>query len=475
MVRRRVELPDVARRCWPNAIELVETLTKECATLEHEAWYLGGGTALAADWKHRTSTDIDILIAQGLSISALGPEANARIDRVIERRHGQRLARFGSTACSAVCARSCGRGDLRVRIVRVGPVRVRAFFLRVRSNRANSARVGVVRPDASASRVVRIAALASSVVASMPTVRPTTSVASASRCTPTRGGSRGQSGGGCATASSGPAGPRGGRSPETCDQKLTVKYEQGGKVDIFSSGRQLPGHEEAIEVDGMPAQRLSDAQIFAGKLRRAIEGQPAARDLFDICYATKTGRRGFEQAVNALTGDEQRRIVVLWETAGGKIAGEARTNLAGIKELDRIPPEKLAKRAATALREHRYARTIIRAGRGRAVVRTRTFSGEWRDYESTTETARRDFEARGVNRYLASQNIRPDQVIDKVLKHIDNREMVEIRQIERRLSARDASGPGAPERPTPAGTGHRGGQTGPPRSTSGTRTGPGDR
>ena len=353
MVRRRVELPDVARRCWPNAIELVETLTKECATLEHEAWYLGGGTALAADWKHRTSTDIDILIAPGLSISALGPEANARIDRVIERQHGQRLA-----------------------------------------------------------------------------------------------------------------------AP---DQKLTVKYEQGGKVDIFSSGRQLPGHEEAIEVDGMPAQRLSDAQIFAGKLRRAIEGQPAARDLFDICYATKTGRRGFEQAVNALTGDEQRRIVVLWETAGGKIVGEARTNLAGIKELDRIPPEKLAKRAATALREHRYARTIIRAGRGRAVVRTRTFSGEWRDYESTTETARRDFEARGVNRYLASQNIRPDQVTDKVLKHIDNREMVEIRQIERRLSARDASGPGAPERPTPAGTGHRGGQTGPPRSTSGTRTGPGDR
>ena len=128
---------------------------RECATLEHEAWYLGGGTALAADWQHRTSTDIDILIAPGLSMSALGPEANARIDLLIESQGGKRLT-----------------------------------------------------------------------------------------------------------------------AP---DQKLSVAYEPDGKVDIFSSGRQLPGHEEPIEIDGTPTRRLSNAQIFAGKLRRAIEGHAPAR------------------------------------------------------------------------------------------------------------------------------------------------------------------------------------------------------
>jgi hypothetical protein len=70
------------------------------------------------------------------------------------------------------------------------------FFFRFRSNRASSARVGVAMPDASASRVshasyaspvsrrtmLRIAALASSVVASIPIVCPSTRWASASRC-----------------------------------------------------------------------------------------------------------------------------------------------------------------------------------------------------------------------------------------------------------------------------------------------------
>ena len=308
MQPRRVELPKAAKRCWPKALELVDALTRECATLEHEDWHLGGGTALAADWKHRTSTDIDILIAPGLSMSALGADGNARIDQLIESQGGSRL--------------------------------------------------------------------------------------------------------------------------EAPDQKLSVEYEPDGKVDIFSSGRQLPGHEERIEIDGAPARRLSDAQIFAGKFRRAIEGHAVARDLFDICYAAKTGRRGFEQALNALTEEERRVIASLWEAAKAKIAEEAGTKLAGVKGEDRIPPEELADRTARALREYRYADTIIRAGTGRAVVRTLTVNGQEREYESTADTLKRDFEARGISRYLMRRNIRPQAILKKVLEHINERRTVDIRQIE---------------------------------------------
>lgn len=260
METRRVELPEVAKRCWPKALELVVAVQRECATLEHEDWYLVGGTALAADWNHRTSTDIDILIAPGLSMSALGPDANGRIDPLIRNQGGGRL--------------------------------------------------------------------------------------------------------------------------EAPDQKLSVEYQPEGKVDIFSSRRQLPGHEERIEIDGTSTWRLSDAQIFAGKLRRAIEGHAVARDLFDICYAAKTERIGFEQALNALTEEEQRGISGLWEAAKEKIAEEADTKLAGVKDEDRIPPEELAEEASKALKDYLYAHTIIRAGRGQAVVRTRTANGHWREYES---------------------------------------------------------------------------------------------
>ena len=347
MEPRHVELPEVAKRCWPKAIELINALMRECATLEHEAWYLGGGTALAADWQHRTSTDIDILIAPGLSMAALGPDANARIDQLIENQGGKRLT-----------------------------------------------------------------------------------------------------------------------AP---DQKLSVAYEPDGKVDIFSSGRQLPGHEEQIEVEGTPTQRLSNAQIFAGKLRRAIEGHAPARDLFDVCYGAKVEDRGFEHALNTLTDEEQRRIGGLWESTGAKIADEARRKLAGVKDQDLIPAQELGERASRTLKEHRYAHTIIRAGAGRAVVRTLTMNGQWREYESTAKTLEGDFEARGLTRYMMRQNIRPQAVLKDIGTHLDGHEMIEVRQIRtteagetqtlateqvtdgdmtKRPGRRMNPGEGAPQRPT---------------------------
>ena len=105
-----------------------------------------------------------------------------------------------STACSAVCAK-CVRPSFIFVIFASGSwgcvqSSLDPFFFRDRSKRASSARVGVAMPEAAASRVshasyaspvsrrtmLRMAALASSVVASMPIVCPCTRLASASRC-----------------------------------------------------------------------------------------------------------------------------------------------------------------------------------------------------------------------------------------------------------------------------------------------------
>ena len=120
----------------------------------------------------------------------------------------------------------------------------------------------------------------------------------------------------------------------------------------------------------------------------------------------------------------------MWETAGAKIADEATRILAGVKDEDPIAPEELGERASRALKEHRYAHTIIRAGAGRVVVRTLTVNGQWREYESTAKTFERDFEARGLSRYMMRQNIRPQAVIEDIGTHLGHQEMVEVRQIK---------------------------------------------
>ena len=91
MKARKVALPAPANGIWPAATALTTELIGACRTLEHNEWYLGGGTMLAADWQHRTSTDIDILIAPGLSMNALPDAAARRIERLIKQEQGETI------------------------------------------------------------------------------------------------------------------------------------------------------------------------------------------------------------------------------------------------------------------------------------------------------------------------------------------------------------------------------------------------
>ena len=289
MKPRQIDLPEPARRIWKDATTLVDALLRECRTLEHERWYLGGGTALAADWGHRTSTDIDILIAPGLSMAALHGKGYERLSELIEATGGTRI--------------------------------------------------------------------------------------------------------------------------DAPDQKLSVTCGNHGKIDIFSSGRQLPGHEEPIEIAGRATLRLSNAQIFGGKFRRAIDRRVAARDLFDICHAARIRDPGMQQALNALTEPEVNRIKEFWESSRAKIEEEARERLSGIRKKNWIDPEGLVEETVRTAEDHRYAQVVIRAGKDEATVRTITIGGESNEYRSTGKEIERDFHARGIARHLMLHNIRASQVI----------------------------------------------------------------
>ena len=289
-MRGPVDLLEPASRIWEHATTLVDALLKESRTLEHDRWYLGGGTALAADWHHRNSFDIDILVAPGLSMAALHGEGHQRLSKLIQATNGEQI-----------------------------------------------------------------------------------------------------------------------NAP---DQKLSIAYGNNGKVDIFSSGRQLPGHEEPIEIAGRTTLRLSNAQIFSGKFRRAIDHHVAARDLFDICHAARIRNdAGMHQALNALTQPELERIREFWESSRAKIEDEAHKKLSGISAENWIDPKQLVKRAVRTTDTHRYAEVLIQTSDDRTTIQTRTNGLRTNVYQSTSSDIERDLHGLGIARYLGCHNISVREVI----------------------------------------------------------------
>ncbi len=286
---RHIDLPEPASRIWHHATTMVNALLEECKTLEHDRWYLGGGTALAADWRHRKSFDIDILIAPGLSMAALHGEGYKRLSRLIRATNGERI--------------------------------------------------------------------------------------------------------------------------DAPDQKLSISYGNSAKIDIFSSGRQLPGHEQPIEIAGQSSLRLSNAQIFSGKFRRAIDQHVAARDLFDICHAARIKDAGMHQALNALTQPELDRISEFWHSSRAKIADEAQKKLSGISAQNWIDPEHLVERTVRTTDKHRYSEVLIQAADDQTTIRTRTIGGRTNEYHSTSIEIERDFHGLGITRYLGCHNISAREVI----------------------------------------------------------------
>ena len=289
MRARHVDLPEPANRIWSRATALVAALLIECKTLEDDKWHLGGGTALSAEWRHRNSTDIDILIAPGLSMASLHGDSKKRLTELINATNGTRI--------------------------------------------------------------------------------------------------------------------------DAPDQKLSVTYGEHGKVDIFSSGRQLPGHEERIEVAGRTTLRLSNAQIFAGKFRRAIDQHVAARDLFDVCHAARIRDPGMQQALNTLTEPEHKRITEFWHNSSQKIEEEARKKLTGISATNWITPDQLVERTLRTTENHLYAGIVITASKDRTTVQTITREGLSNEYRSTNANIKRDFHALGITRNLMLHNIRASQII----------------------------------------------------------------
>jgi hypothetical protein len=82
------ELSDGSRR-WPtsdwqtllrNAIRLIDTLDGDIP------WSFGGGTALAAHYRHRLSYDIDIFFADADAVTALSPNQNPKTKALLAGR-----------------------------------------------------------------------------------------------------------------------------------------------------------------------------------------------------------------------------------------------------------------------------------------------------------------------------------------------------------------------------------------------------
>ena len=70
MAPRRFELPEPARALFNRTIDLLDGHLSRIVPAGGQ-WWLGGGTALAAQWRHRVSTDLDIFLPSNRGVSAL--------------------------------------------------------------------------------------------------------------------------------------------------------------------------------------------------------------------------------------------------------------------------------------------------------------------------------------------------------------------------------------------------------------------
>lgn len=72
MTISELQLPDPAGRLWEEAGRKVMALVAK-HTGEMPGYKLGGGTVLAARWRHRLSTDIDVKVERGTGLGGLHP------------------------------------------------------------------------------------------------------------------------------------------------------------------------------------------------------------------------------------------------------------------------------------------------------------------------------------------------------------------------------------------------------------------
>lgn len=85
--RKQLELPDPAGRIWRYLrAALRGEITKRIP--DFRQWALTGGTVLAAQWKHRESTDIDLKVPPRTGLVQLNPKYDATFDEAMKRLGG---------------------------------------------------------------------------------------------------------------------------------------------------------------------------------------------------------------------------------------------------------------------------------------------------------------------------------------------------------------------------------------------------
>lgn len=82
---KTLELPEPARRLWLETRDALSALDPTARRRAYTPW-LGGGTVLAARWKHRLSTDIDVVIRDTTNLEWLRRDDDRNIARRLEAR-----------------------------------------------------------------------------------------------------------------------------------------------------------------------------------------------------------------------------------------------------------------------------------------------------------------------------------------------------------------------------------------------------
>ena len=146
--------------------------------------------------------------------------------------------------------------------------------------------------------------------------------------------------------------------PLLATRHYRIEFRQGTIEITESDPRPGVGHA-AVEYGRRTVDALSTTQILRGKLKRSLDREPPARDLFDFAVAEAEDPRALREAVNMLAPDQQRQVAAHWENAEHRISIQAPHEIQVFRPEYRSLVRSLTKRGLVLLKNARYLRTAI--------------------------------------------------------------------------------------------------------------------
>lgn len=185
-----------------------------------------------------------------------------------------------------------------------------------------------------------------------------------------------------------------------------------GLLDVTAQRARLQGAERTEDVEGIPEQVLTNAQILVGKLYRT--DRTVTRDAYDLIIANTRDPRALEIAVNTLSAEDALSVRRNLYGRNDRMAGTAQAVLQELNASKDVDTRNLGRNVSFAIAAHRYTSVTITAQQHGIVIETESKEQKRREEYACAE-AQHALTETGIAAYVeANHPMAEDELRDAV-------------------------------------------------------------